>query len=146
MQADNDHSAHDALPVQLASATHTANRGRLKTFFDTATLDKTTAMLQAARQKHAQGVNVLLGLVDMPAHIDPHLLEGLEHLPPLCISHHEATVQEFDLDTALKRRPQLVLLSDLAHANVHGNGNCHLSRSQDVQALLNAGIDVYITI
>ena len=72
------------------------------------------------------------------------LLEGLEVLPPLTIAHKGIQLREFDLDATLARKPQLVLVDELAHTNAAG---CrHLKRYQDIKELLNAGINVYTTV
>ena len=118
-------------------------RGHLKIFFGYATgVGKTCAMLQAAHAARRKGVDVLAGCVE------PHgragtlaLLDGLEQLPPLGRSAKGAG--EFDLDAALQRRPQLILLDELAHINAAGLR--HSRRFQDVEELIKAGIDVYTT-
>ncbi|MBC5580744.1 sensor histidine kinase KdpD [Anaerofilum sp. BX8] len=123
-----------------------AGRGRLKIFFGYAAgVGKTCAMLSAAHAAQKSGVDVVAG------HIDPHgrpavlaLLEGLEQLPPLAPVGQGAALREFDLDAALARRPALILVDELAHANAAG---CrHRKRYQDVETLLRAGVDVYTTV
>ena len=114
-------------------------RGKLKIFFGYAPgVGKTYAMLLAARQAKERGTDVVVGYLD--PHAKPQtmaLLVGLERLPGAQGAH-------FDLDAALKRKPQLLLVDELAHAN--GEGSRHAKRYQDVQELLNAGIDVYTTV
>lgn len=121
-------------------------RGRLKIFFGYAAgVGKTYAMLKAAHLAKRQGIDVVVG------YIEPHsrpetmeLLEGLEVLPPLAIAYKGIQLREFDLDTTLARKPQLVLVDELAHTNAAG---CrHLKRYQDIKELLNAGINVYTTV
>ena len=118
------------------------NKGQLKIFFSYAeSIGKTQAMLKAAQSVKAQGVDVLVG------YIAPHssketlaLLEGLEQLPPIAHADEEA----FDLDRALARRPELILVDELAHTN---GKNCrHRKRYQDIDELLKSGIDVYTTV
>ena len=121
-------------------------RGRLKIFFGYAAgVGKTYAMLQAAHQTKKRGVDVVAG------YIEPHagsqtaaLLEGLEQLPVTQASYGGESLGEFDIDGALKRKPQLILVDELAHTNAEGSR--HAKRYQDVQELLNAGIDVYTTV
>ncbi len=121
-------------------------RGKLKIFFGYASgVGKTYAMLQAAHQAKARGTDVVAG------YIEPHgrpqtaaLLRGLEQLPARQVSSGEAVRREFDLDAALRRRPQLILVDEFAHTNA--GGSRHAKRYQDVQELLNAGIDVYTTV
>lgn len=121
-------------------------RGRLKIFFGYAAgVGKTYAMLQAAHLAKERGIDVAAGYIE--AHARPQtaaLLDGLEQLPVKEISHGGVTLREFDLDAALERKPQLVLVDELAHIN--GPGCRHAKRYQDVKELLNAGIDVYTTV
>ncbi|MDN7810421.1 sensor histidine kinase [Burkholderia gladioli] len=121
-------------------------RGRLKIFFGaSAGVGKTYAMLQAARARADEGVDVLVGIVETHGRRETAaLVEGLELLPPLAVSHRGRELAEFDLDAALARRPQLVLVDELAHSNLPGSR--HLKRWQDVHELLDAGIDVYTTV
>ena len=114
-------------------------RGKLKIFFGYAPgVGKTYAMLLAARQAKERGTDVVVGYLD--PHAEPQtmaLLDGLERLPGAQGAH-------FDLDAALKRKPQLILVDELAHTN--SEGSRHAKRYQDVQELLSAGIDVYTTV
>lgn len=72
------------------------------------------------------------------------LLDGLERLPPLTLSYKGVALREFDLDGAIARRPQLILVDELAHTNAEG---CrHRKRYQDIEELLKAGVDVYTTV
>ncbi|MGN0371959.1 MAG: DUF4118 domain-containing protein [Enterocloster sp.] len=122
------------------------SRGKLKIFFGYAAgVGKTYAMLQAAHQARERGIDVVAGYIE--PHARPQttaLLCGLEQLPVKRISHEGICVCEFDIDAALKRRPQLILVDELAHTNAKGSR--HIKRFQDVQELLNAGIDVYTTV
>jgi two-component system sensor histidine kinase KdpD len=121
-------------------------RGKLKVFFGaSAGVGKTFAMLQAARQRQADGSAVLVGVAETHGRKETAaLLEGLDVLPLLQIDYRGRKLGEFDLDGALARKPQLVLVDELAHSNVPGSR--HLKRWQDVQELLDAGIDVYTTV
>ena len=114
-------------------------RGKLKIFFGYAPgVGKTYAMLLAARQAKERGTDVVVGYLN--PHAEPQtmaLLDGLERLPGAHGAH-------FDLDAALKRKPQLILVDELAHTN--SEGSRHAKRYQDVQELLSAGIDVYTTV
>ena len=137
-------------PDQLLRAirrdTASEKRGKLKIFFSYAAgVGKTYAMLQAARQAKERGVDVIAG------YIEPHsrpqttaLLNGLERLPVKQVFYGKMTLREFDIDRALNRKPQLILVDELAHTNAEGSR--HTKRYQDVQELLNAGIDVYTTV
>ncbi len=106
---------------------------------------KTYAMLQAGRQRRAEGLDVLVGIVETHGRSETAaLLEGMEVLPRKSIEHRGHLVDEFDLDGALLRHPALVLVDELAHTNAPGSR--HLKRYQDVLELLDAGIDVYSTV
>ncbi len=121
-------------------------QGRLKIFFGYAAgVGKTYAMLKAARAAKRQGVDVVAGYIERHTRPDTlALLEGLEELPTQKIAYKSIELTEFDLDAALKRHPQLILVDELAHSNAAG---CrHLKRYQDVEELLRAGIDVYSTV
>ena len=120
--------------------------GRLKIFVGAAPgVGKTYEMLQAARAKLKDGVDVLVGVVETHGRKETEaLLEGLEILPRKPTIYINRILSEFDIDAALKRRPQLILVDELAHTNVPGSR--HPKRYQDVEELLDAGIDVYTTV
>ena len=122
------------------------HRGRLKIFFGaSAGVGKTYAMLQAARRRHDEGDDVVIGVVETHGRSETAaLLAGLEVLRQTTIEYHNHTLKEFDLDAALARHPQLILVDELAHSNAPGTR--HLKRWQDVQELIDAGIDVYTTV
>ena len=120
--------------------------GKLKIFFGYAAgVGKTYAMLQAAHQAQKEGLDVVVGYVEQHARPDTlALLNGLEILPCREINYRGIKLKEFDLDRALQRRPQLILVDELAHNNAQG---CrHTKRYQDVEELLQAGINVYTTV
>ena len=120
--------------------------GKLKIFFGYAAgVGKTYAMLQAAHQAQKEGLDVVVGYVEQHARPDTlALLNGLEILPCREIDYRGIKLKEFDLDQALQRRPQLILVDELAHNNAQG---CrHTKRYQDVEELLQAGINVYTTV
>lgn len=121
-------------------------RGSLKIFFGYAAgVGKTYAMLEAAHSASRQGMDVVVGYIERHTRPDTlALLDGLEQLPNKIIDYKGIWLKEFDLDGALKRHPQLLLVDELAHSNAAG---CrHVKRYQDVEELLRAGIDVYTTI
>ena len=121
-------------------------RGKLKIFFGaTAGVGKTYAMLEAAHEQQDDGVDVVVGWVETHDRAETTaLVKGLELLPPRVTDYRGATLREFDLDAALARRPQLILMDELAHTNTPGSR--HPKRWQDVVELLNSGIDVYTTV
>jgi len=106
---------------------------------------KTYAMLLLARQRQEDGLHVLVGVVETHGREDTaDLLTGLTILPRRKIEHGGHTLEEFDLDAALQRRPDLLLVDELAHTNAPGTR--HRKRYQDVLELLDAGIDVVTTL
>jgi two-component system sensor histidine kinase KdpD len=121
-------------------------RGKLKIFFGAvAGVGKTYAMLEAARLRKKEGVDIVAGYVE--THKRPEteaLLEGLEILPARKILYKNIEIREFDIDLALKRRPALILVDELAHTNAPDSR--HLKRWQDVEELLAAGVNVYTTL
>ncbi len=136
----------EGLPGPSSTAPAEKKRGRLKIYFGYAAgVGKTCAMLHDAHEIKKDGIDVVAG------YIEPHawpetaaLIEGLEPLPPLELSYKGVTLKEFDLDRAMRRKPEIILIDELAHTNTEG---CrHKKRYQDVEELLRAGIDVYTTI
>ncbi|MGB6452373.1 MAG: sensor histidine kinase KdpD [Steroidobacteraceae bacterium] len=122
------------------------DRGRLKIFLGAAPgVGKTYEMLSAARRKRADGTDVVVGIVETHGRTETAaLLEGLTVVPRRTLEYRRRTFDELDLDAILARRPQLVLVDELAHTNIPG---CrHAKRYQDVQELLDAGISVYSTL
>lgn len=121
-------------------------RGRLKIFFGAcAGVGKTYAMLAAAKEKQADGVAVVVGLVETHGRSETEaLVKDLSVLPRMAVQHRGMQVPEFDLDAALKAKPGLVLVDELAHTNAPGSR--HPKRWMDIEELLHAGIDVYSTL
>jgi len=121
-------------------------RGRLKVFLGAvAGVGKTYAMLELARLRRRQGIDVAVGWVETHGRSETGaLLEGLEVLPARIHPHRGVELREFDLDAALARRPQLLLVDELAHTNAPGAR--HAKRWQDVEELLAAGIDIVTTV
>jgi two-component system sensor histidine kinase KdpD len=136
----------DELLDKLQRDEEKRQRGKLKVFFGaSAGVGKTYAMLQAARRRKDDGVDVVVGIAETHGRSETAaLLEGLDVLPLAHIEYRGRKLGEFDLDAALARKPQLILVDELAHSNVQGAR--HLKRWQDVYELLDAGIDVYTTV
>ncbi|MGF6807558.1 two-component system sensor histidine kinase KdpD [Paraburkholderia sp. Clong3] len=136
----------DELLDKLQRDEEKRQRGRLKVFFGaSAGVGKTYAMLQAASRRQQEGVDVLVGIAETHGRSETAaLLAGLDVLPLAQIEYRGRKLGEFDLDAALARKPQLILVDELAHSNVQGAR--HLKRWQDVYELLDAGIDVYTTV
>jgi len=133
----------DELLARVAREQAKARRGRLKIFFGAAAgVGKTYAMLLAARERRAENLDVVVGLVETHGREETKaLLEGLDVLPAKQIDYRGTVLREFDLDATLKRRPSIILVDELAHTNAPGSR--HPKRWQDIEELLDAGIDVY---
>src|SRR6267143_1597101 len=140
----------DALLARVQSEEAKAKRGKLKVFFGaTAGVGKTYAMLEDARALKARGVDVVVGYVEPHGRAETEaLLEGLERLPYRHVAYRGAALRDFDLDAALARKPQILLVDELAHSNpLEGEPRPrHAKRWQDVEELLEAGIAVHTTV
>jgi len=135
----------DLLLAKVTRQEAEARRGKLRIYFgSSAGVGKTYAMLVAARKLKAEGRDVVIGVVETHGRSETAALLGdLETLPPKSMAYRGKDFNEFDLDAALKRRPSLILLDELAHSNVQGAR--HPKRWQDAEELLAAGIDVFTT-
>jgi two-component system sensor histidine kinase KdpD len=122
------------------------SRGRLKIFFGMAPgVGKTYAMLAAARRRAAEGVDVVVGVVETHGRGETEqLLLGMDLLPRRVVDYKGTALSELDLDAVLRRRPELVLIDELAHTNAPGGR--FDKRWRDVEEILAAGIDVYTTL
>ena len=140
---ENERPDPDQLLARFKREEQQAKRGQLRIFFGAcAGVGKTYAMLSAAREQQGEGVSVLVGVVETHGRKETaELLEGLEILPRRSIPYRGVELHEFDLDAALARKPQLLVVDELAHTNAPGSR--HAKRWQDVEELLDAGIDVY---
>lgn len=121
-------------------------RGRIKVFLGAAPgVGKTWEMLTDGRQRREAGVDVVIGVVETHGRRETEaLVHGHEIIPRRDVDHQGHSLGEMDIDAILARRPQLVLVDELAHTNAPGSR--HPKRYQDVEELLGAGIDVYSTI
>lgn len=141
----NDARARDGRPSPeaLLALAEREGRGRLKIHLGAAPgVGKTFAMLSNARRLAGEGVDVVVGLVETHGRAETAaLIDGLEVLPRCPIAHRGRSLMEFDLDAALARRPGLLIVDELAHGNAPGSR--HPKRFQDVEELLDAGIDVW---
>ncbi len=133
-------------PEALLAEASREGRGRLKIFLGAAPgVGKTYAMLETAHERRRSGVDVVVGVVETHGRAETErLLEGLEVLPRARIPYGGRLLPEMDLDAILKRHPSLVLVDELAHTNV--TGSRHPKRWQDVEEILEVGIDVYTTL
>lgn len=120
--------------------------GKLKVFIGAAPgVGKTYAMLRAAHARKKEGLDVVVGLVETHQRSETDaMVGGLEQIPKLSLDYRGIAFQEMNLDAILERRPQLVLVDELAHSNIPGVR--HPKRYQDVIELLDAGINVYSTL
>jgi two-component system sensor histidine kinase KdpD len=136
----------DALLERVRTEEARGRRGVLRIFFGYAAgVGKTYSMLEAARRAEAVGRDVVVGYVEPHGRRETEaLLEGLESIPPRSIDYRGVPLREFDLDVALARKPEVLLVDELAHTNAEG---CrHARRWQDVEELLEAGINVWTTL
>ena len=137
----------DQLLATVQAEETRARRGRLRIFFGaSAGVGKTYAMLEAARVERAAGRDIVVGYVEPHGrHETERLMEGLEQLPVLPVRYRSTVRREFDLDAALQRRPEIILVDELAHSNlVEGEpAPRHAKRWQDIEELLDAGINVW---
>src|SRR5579863_2728443 len=133
-------------PDALLDAATKEGRGRLKIFLGAAPgVGKTYEMLQSAQAKRREGVDVVVGVVETHGRRETEsLLAGLEIVPRHTVDYKGHHLAEMDIDAILKRRPDLVLVDELAHTNAPGSR--HPKRYLDVEELIAAGIDVFTTL
>ncbi len=140
----------DQLLARVQRAADAARRGKLRIFFGaSAGVGKTYAMLESARNVRAAGADIVIGYVEPHGRIETErLLAGLEAIPPLPVRYRDIVRQEFDLDSALRRRPVTLIVDELAHTNlIDGDPPArHEKRWQDIEELLAAGISVWTTV
>jgi len=143
---DGERPDPDELLLRMREQEASAARGKLRIYFgSSAGVGKTYAMLQAARQLQADGVDVLAGVVVTHGRSETAAMsEGLPQLPLKEIAYRGKSLPELDLDAALSRKPALILVDELAHSNAPGSR--HPKRWQDVEELLANGINVYSTL
>ncbi len=136
----------DALLARMKREETAATRGKLKIFFGMSPgVGKTYAMLQAARQKQAEGCEVVVGIVETHGRKETEaLVEGMPIMPRTQVEYRGTTLTEMDLDAILTWHPGLAVVDELAHTNAPGSR--HPKRYQDVIELLDAGISVYTTL
>jgi two-component system sensor histidine kinase KdpD len=136
----------DELLASIKEEEEKGKRGKLKIFFGMcAGVGKTYSMLQAAHIEKKKGADVVIGYVETHRRKETDaLVEGFEIIPRWKYNYKAATLQEMDLDAIIARRPQIVLVDELAHTNAPGSR--HLKRYLDVQEILDNGINVYTTV
>ncbi|BBB90514.1 MAG TPA: hypothetical protein PKA28_15490 [Methylomusa anaerophila] len=133
-------------PEELLEKLAKESRGKLTVFLGAAAgVGKTYTMLEAAHELRKEGVDVVIGWIETHGRQETaKMVAGLPRIPAKEIKYKEKTLAEMDIDAILERKPGLVLVDELAHANVPGSR--HVRRFQDVEELLAAGIDVYTTV
>ena len=133
-------------PDALLASLKEDGRGVLTVFLGAAAgVGKTYAMLETARERLDEGLDLVTGWVETHGRADTEaLLAGLPVIPPHRLEYQGRTFAEMDLDALIARKPRIVLVDELAHSNIPGS--CHAKRYQDVEELLAAGIDVYTTL
>ena len=134
----------DELLKQINLQNHT--KGKLKIFLGYAAgVGKTFAMLEAAHQRKKQGIDVVIGYVETHKRDETEeMIQGLELIPRRIVPYQNINLEELDTDAIIKRKPEIVLVDELAHTNVPGSR--HPKRYLDVEDILQAGIDVYTTL
>src|SRR5664279_3480274 len=122
-------------------------RGTLRVYLGAAPgVGKTFDMLDEGRRRAGRGTDVVVGFVETHGRARTAAQIGdLPVIPRKAVTYRGAMFEEMDLDAILRRRPQVVLVDELAHTNVPGSGR-HEKRWQDVETLLEAGIDVLTTV
>src|SRR5262245_15828102 len=149
---NNERPNPDELLARVQAEEAHRARGKLKVFFGaTAGVGKTYAMLEAALEKRAEGIDVVVGYIETHGRVETERLLGtptlrgmLPILPRRMVEYRGTRLEEFDLDAALACKPQLILVDELPHTNAPGSR--HPKRWQDVLELMESGIDVYTTI
>src|SRR5947208_3553314 len=144
--SDSERPDPDALLARMKRKEIESTRGKLKIFFGMSPgVGKTYAMLQAARQKQAEGCEVVIGIVETHGRKETEaLLEGMPIMPRTQIEYRGTKLGESDLDAILTWHPGLAVVDELAHTDAPGSR--HPKRYQDVLELLDAGISVYTTL
>jgi two-component system, OmpR family, sensor histidine kinase KdpD len=143
---DSSRPDPDALLAQITREEKRKKRGNLKIFLGYAAgVGKTYEMLKAAHERLREGVDVRIGYVETHGRVETEeLVSGLPVIPRRVVQYKSTTISELDLDAVLNQHPSLVLIDELAHTNP--DGFRHLKRYQDVEEVLQAGIDVYTTL
>ena len=136
----------DTLLAHVQGEERQKRRGKLKIFLGyIAGVGKTYEMLRAAHLRKHEGIDVKIGYIETHGRAETEeLIEGLPVIPRKMIEYRTVKIPEMDLDAILAVHPQLVLVDELAHTNAPGSR--HTKRYQDVEEILDEGIDVYTTL
>ncbi len=143
---DEERPDPDELLARIRETEGSLSRAGLKIFFGmSAGVGKTYAMLQEARAAKAQGIDIVLGIIETHGrHETETLVSGLESIPRRSVDYRGVILEELDLDALIARRPAIAVVDELAHANAPGSR--HVKRWQDVIELLDRGISVWTAI
>ena len=143
---DDNRPNPDELLASLINEEEKSKRGKLKIFFGMcAGVGKTYTMLQTAQAEKLKGSEIIIGYIETHNRKETaELVEGFEFIPRKTYEYKSTPVQEMDLDAIISRKPQIVLVDELAHTNAPGSR--HIKRYQDVLELLDNGINVYTTL
>ncbi|MCP1365451.1 DUF4118 domain-containing protein, partial [Halomonas sp. BBD48] len=146
MSGAGNHEALRPDPDALLKTARREARGCLRVFLGAAPgVGKTFAMLRTAQDRIAEGEEIVIGVIESHGREETErLCDGIERIPLVEREHRGRTFREFDLDATLARRPSIVLVDELAHRNIPGGR--HPRRFQDIEELLDAGIDVWTTL
>ncbi len=146
MDYTEDRPNPDDLLASLKLDEEKSRRGKLKIFFGMcAGVGKTYTMLQTAHAEKLKGLDVIIGYIETHKRKETEdLVKGFEVIPRVNVEYKSTSIHEMDLDTIIARKPNVVLVDELAHTN--SPGSRHAKRHQDVQELLENGINVYTTL
>ncbi len=143
--SENEHKSDELLKL-IKKSEAKESRAKLRVFFGmSAGVGKTYTMLKAAHQAKNDGKDIVIGIAETHGRIETEaLLHGLEIIPKKKILYRENKFEELNIDAILERKPEIVIVDELAHTNIPGSR--HKKRFQDILELLDAGIDVYTAI
>ena len=146
MDITDDRPDPDELLASLKLNEEKSKKGKLKIFFGMcAGVGKTYTMLQTAQAEKSKGCDIIIGYVETHKRKETaELVQGFEIIPRKNYQYKSTSVEEMDLDAIIARKPQLVLVDELAHTNAPGSR--HAKRYQDVLEILDNGINVYTTV
>jgi len=146
MNLDENRPDPDELLASLKLDEEKSKRGKLKIFFGMcAGVGKTYTMLQTAHAEKLKGIDIIIGYIETHSRKETSdLVEGFELVPRKCIEYKSTSLEEMDLDAIIARKPHVVLVDELAHTN--SPGSRHAKRYQDVQEILENGINVITTL
>ncbi len=146
MNIIDDRPNPDELLASLINEEEKSKKGKLKIFFGMcAGVGKTYNMLKAAQTEKSKGSDIIIGYVETHNRVETaELVEGFELIPRKKFDYKSTTVQDMDLDAIIARKPQIVIVDELAHTNTPGTR--HTKRYQDVLEILENGINVYTTL